>query len=94
MPPSLCTLASIVLAASIAAPFQCPVKVDADHRVEEDPSEALYGLAEKFKADGNPGARVETLRYLMARYPSSRFAVTAKEDLEGMGDAGVKGKDR
>jgi outer membrane protein assembly factor BamD (BamD/ComL family) len=53
--------------------------------MEDDAAEVLYTLAEKFKTEGNQGARAETLRYLVERYPSSRFAETAKTDLDELG---------
>ncbi len=49
--------------------------------MEDDPAEALYTLADKFKGEGNAAARAETLRFLVARYPTSRFAEAAKLDL-------------
>jgi hypothetical protein len=70
----------MVLAFS-GAPFQCASKVDPNKRMEEEPGEALYGLAEKFKAEGNQAARTETLKYIVARYPASRFAEMARQDL-------------
>jgi len=81
-------LASLALVAlSSTAPFQCASKVDPDKRMEEEPAEVLYGLAERFEAQGDARARAETLRYIVSRYPSSRFAIMAKQDLETMGEA-------
>jgi hypothetical protein len=71
----------LVLAAAITAPLQCPRQKAAEHRVEDDPPEVLYSLAEKFKAEGNAPARTETLRFLVTRYPESRFAAAARIDL-------------
>lgn len=48
----------------------------------ETPAEALYGLAGKFKAEGREAAWRSTLEHLIARYPNSRFAVMARDDLE------------
>lgn len=82
-------LFALLAAASIAtAPFQCASKVDPNRRTEEDAGEALYALAEKFKAEGNVASRAETLKYIVERYPSSRFATSAKVDLEDL----AKGK--
>ncbi len=73
---------ALLVGASLSlAPFQCAHDPDPSQVREETPAEALYGLAEKFKADGDEAARVRTLEYLIARYPSSRFAVMAKDDL-------------
>ena len=70
-----------------SAPFQCASKVDPNKRMEEEPGEALYGLAEKFKSEGNQAARVSTLKYIVKNYPSSRFAETARQDLSALADS-------
>jgi hypothetical protein len=75
----------ILLFASLAtAPYQCATKFGPERRLEEEPGEALYGLAERFKAEGNTKAQAETLRYLVDKFPGSRFAVAAKQDLSEM----------
>lgn len=76
----------VVLAAVARAPYQCASEVDPDRRLYEDPSEALYELAERFKANGERRAHIDTLRFLAERYPSSRFAHMARRDLEALGD--------
>jgi hypothetical protein len=76
----------LLLAASLSfAPFQCEKEIDPSKAREESPGEALYGLAEQFKADGDEAARVRTLEYIVARYPKSRFAIMAQDDLEKAG---------
>lgn len=73
---------TLVLAISSGlAPFQCASRTDPEHAVEEEPGEALYGLAEQFHRKGDERARLDTLRYLMQKYPTSRFALMAKQDL-------------
>ena len=79
---ALC-VASLVIA---SAPFQCASDPDPARAREETPGEALYRLAEKFRAEGDEKARRRTLHYLVDRYPSSRFAQTARDDLEAAGD--------
>jgi hypothetical protein len=74
-------LAPLLLAAGLTAPLQCARRTPPEQRMEDDAAEVLYSLAEKFKAEGNPVARAETLRFLIARYPVSRFAEAAKIDL-------------
>ena len=74
--------APLALAAALSAPVQCARRTP-DHRMEDDPAEVLYSLAEAFNAKGNPAARAETLRFLIARYPVSRFAEAARLDLNG-----------
>lgn len=67
--------------AALAAPVQCERASDPELRREETPGEALHGLAERFAAEGNAAARRTTLTYLVERYPNSRFAPRAREEL-------------
>ena len=79
----------LLLAALMStAPYQCSGDPDPANAVDETPGEALYGLAEQFRQAGKVEAWRQTLRYLIDRYPSSRFAVTAKEDLSGSAEPG------
>jgi hypothetical protein len=63
------------------APVQCSHDPGPELHREETPPEALYDLATRFKAKGDVRAYRDTLSYLAERYPSSRFAVRAKEEL-------------
>ncbi len=63
------------------APLQCG-SGEPDDAHYESPPEALYGLAEHFKKAGKDDAYRSTLKYLVERYPNSRFAVRAKNELE------------
>jgi hypothetical protein len=63
------------------APFQCARDGGPELRMEDDAGEALYRLAERFHAAGDEKARADTLRFLIERYPSSRYAASAKVDL-------------
>jgi len=65
------------------APLQCGGGGEPEGalRKEETPAEALYGLAQKFKSEGDQAACRKTLQYLIERYPNSRFAERAKQDL-------------
>jgi hypothetical protein len=78
---------ALVLAGSLSgyAPYQCGKSPDKSVR-EETPGEALYGLAQKLKAEGDEQGYRTTLRYIVTRYPSSRFAAAAQAELGG--DAG------
>lgn len=76
----------LLLLAVLGAPFQCPSEPDPASAREERPGEALYGLAQEFREAGDEDAWRRTLEHLVRRYPSSRFAVTAREDLA---DAGI-----
>jgi outer membrane protein assembly factor BamD (BamD/ComL family) len=77
----------LMLAAALAAPFQCGSRARPENHLEEEPADALYKLAERFAVAGDPKARAETLRFLVERYPSSRFAEAARLDLEQLGKA-------
>jgi hypothetical protein len=66
--------------ALLYAPYQCGKAPERSLR-EETPGEALYGLAQKMKADGDEQGYRTTLRYIVARYPSSRYATAASVDL-------------
>ena len=63
------------------APLQCSHEPEPDVRRYETPPEALYALATRFKEKGNTSAYRGTLEYLVERYPSSRFAIRAKDEL-------------
>ncbi len=69
------------------APLQCGSEPEHSLRRYESPAEALYGLAERFQAKGDEDGRRETLQYLVAKYPNSRFAQMAKDDLNGTSGA-------
>jgi len=72
---------ALFLAGALAyAPYQCGKAPERSLR-EETPGEALYGLAQKMKADGDDQGYRTTLRYIVARYPSSRYAAAARIDL-------------
>ena len=53
--------------------------------MEEEPSEALYKLAETFRGQGDERARETTLRTVAERFPSTRWAELARQDLAAMG---------
>jgi len=77
------------LAALGYAPLQCASEPDETLRRNETPDEAVYGLAEKFREHGNEAAWRETLEYLIERYPNSRHAARARQDLgQGGPEAG------
>jgi TolA-binding protein len=69
------------------APLQCRGEPDPSLRKSETPGEALYGLAKKFESEGRHDAWRSTLEHLIDRYPNSRFAVRAADDLESAGFA-------
>ena len=75
----------LLVALNSLAPLQCPSHPDAAVRVDDGPGEALYDLAQSFRAKGNEQAYRETLRFIILRYPSSRRAVAARVELESDG---------
>jgi len=87
--------ATMVLSAALgSAPVQCgSSRGDADSALEETPGEALYQLAQRFWAEGDRDAWQITLQQLIERYPSSRFAMTARQDLADAGIAVVASDD-
>lgn len=72
------------------APFQCASETDPNRHREEEPGEALYTLAEHFEARGNRKAQLDTLRFLVKRYPESRFAERARVELQEIEGGGNK----
>ncbi len=88
---------SLVLVASLAsavtAPIQCGHEGDPALRTDESPADALWDLAQKFREAHDEAAAAKTLEYLVERYPASRWAVAAREQLGatrggGAGDGG------
>lgn len=77
----------LVAALALAlAPVQCTRKYDPATAREDTAGDGLFSLAEDFQAKGNKEAYLSTLRFLVARYPSSRRAGTARELLEKEGE--------
>lgn len=65
------------------APVQCSRTPDPDGRRDDQPGDALWALAAKFREEGNRPASDATLAYLVKQYPSDRHAPVAKEMLSG-----------
>jgi outer membrane protein assembly factor BamD (BamD/ComL family) len=82
-----------LLAAALGqAPLQCASETPPSEKTYETPAQALYGLAQQFKAKGNEESWRTTLEYLVARYPNSRYAGMARSDLSAAkGAAGASG---
>ncbi len=78
--------ATSALAAVLSgAPLQCRHDPDPSVRREDSAGDALYALAEDFRAKGNDAAATDTLRFLVQRYPSNRHVPAARAELEGAG---------
>src|SRR5262245_57750904 len=69
------------------APLQCPTPQHPATAREEGPADALWALANQFGTENNAQARDRTLRFLIDRYPNSRYAERARIVIAG-GDAG------
>lgn len=63
------------------APFQCGHgrTQDGSSYREDRADDALWALAERFRAQGNEGAAQDTLKFLLERYPASRHAPHLRE---------------
>lgn len=86
---------ALALAALATAPFQCASEPKPSLAREENPAEALHGLADEFDRAGDREGRVRTLLYLAERYPRSKFAEQAKVELKELGvdfDAEMKAR--
>ena len=70
-------LASLI---ALSAPYQC-ASDDERPPVEDSAPQALWLLAERFKAENNLAARETTLRQIVDAYPSSRYAQRARQEL-------------
>jgi len=77
-------LGSLLLAAASAvfAPMQCQSEPPPEQNRYEHPPEALYALSKRLRAAGEAKAWRITLETIVERYPNSREAVMAKDDLE------------
>lgn len=81
---ALCQMTGICLLTPLLlfAPVQCPAQREPRRVREEPPAEAVYRSAEHLRELGYAQAEEATLRYLISRYPESRWATRARSDLE------------
>jgi hypothetical protein len=78
--------AGAILIASLGnAPIQCKHDPDPNLRREDSAGDALYNLAQDFRAKGNEQAARDTLKFLVEKYPSNRHVPAARAELEGAG---------
>ena len=75
--------ASLLIGMLGSAPMQCKHDPDPSNRREDTAGDALWDLAEDFRAKGNEEGRKQTLRFLVEKYPSNRFAPAARAELDG-----------
>jgi outer membrane protein assembly factor BamD (BamD/ComL family) len=81
-------LARVALAAAVllaGAPLQCGHTPEAELQEDETPGDALWKLARQFHDRHDAEAERTTLRYLVERYPASRWAGQAREALAALG---------
>ena len=69
---------------SSVAPLQCGHTPEAELREDETPGDALWQLAHRFEQGHDQPAARQTLEYLVERYPASRWAPAARDELEKM----------
>jgi hypothetical protein len=77
-------MAGMLVAALGSAPVQCKHDPDPSMRREDTAGDALWDLAQDFRAKGNEPAAKETLKFLVERYPSNRHVPAARAEI---GDA-------
>ena len=77
------SLAALLSTASLAsiAPLQCGQTPEAELQQDETPGDALWRLAGRFRGRGEVEAERQTLRYLIERYPASRWIEPAQHEL-------------
>jgi outer membrane protein assembly factor BamD (BamD/ComL family) len=85
---------SLALALAFAiAPLQCGHSYDPALERDETPGDALWQLSRMFHEKHDEAAARRTLEYLVERYPASRWAAAAREELDaargGHGDGGA-----
>jgi hypothetical protein len=73
----------LVALAMALAPVQCPHDTDAAHCWDDTPGDGLWSLAHRFHALHDDAAERETLKAIVDRYPSSRWAPAARDVLAG-----------
>jgi hypothetical protein len=84
-------VAAALAASGSTAPLQCGHTPEAELREDETPGDALWAMAQKFKGSHDVAAEKATLKYLVERYPASRWVSPARDELADLGatpDAG------
>lgn len=82
----------LTAASAVFAPMQCQSEPPPEQNRYEHPPEALYALSQRLRVAGEVKAWRITLETIVERYPNSRQAVMAKDDLASSdGAAAVMG---
>lgn len=79
---TLSSAAWFVGMAFATAPLQCGRGPDPGLRQEETAGDALWSLGQTFADAGDDHAARRTYRFLVERYPSSRHAPAAQDELD------------
>jgi outer membrane protein assembly factor BamD (BamD/ComL family) len=85
--------APVVAFAFAAAPLQCAHDTDPAHCWDDAPGDGLWDLARRFRDHHDDAAARGTLEFLVERYPSSRYAPAAREELARETDGGAPSRD-
>lgn len=72
---------AVALGSLATAPFQCGHGVDPGLRQEETAGDALWALAQRFADAGDRAAEKRTYQFIVEKYPSSRYAPAAQDEL-------------
>lgn|GEM_PF-4299028 len=86
-------LALAGLLGAAAAPMQCPTTDREPLVAEPDAPEECYGLAERLRERGDFDGWRTALEYVIERFPDSRWAARARDDLRHGPRAAVPGGD-
>ena len=65
-----------------AAPVQCGEPEPIRYARRDDPAETVWRLGVRLRERGHTAAALETWRFLIERYPSTRWAERARAELE------------
>jgi hypothetical protein len=86
-------VAPLVAIAFAVAPLQCPHDTDPAHCWDDAPGDGLWELAQRFRERHDDAAARGTLEFLVERYPSSRYATAAREQLSQGAAGGTPSRD-
>ncbi len=75
-------LVALAFALLGAAPVQCGRTEPIHYAHRDDPAETVYQLGVRLRSRGHEEAAHETWQFLIERYPSSRWAERARDDLQ------------
>lgn len=74
-----------------AAPVQCGEPEPVHYARRDEPAEVVWRLGLRLRERGHAAAALDTFRFLVERYPSSRWAARARAELESADVDGAGG---